>query len=271
MTDALTAPEGKVLFALPLALRERAKEGALAHAYILRAQDPEALESAARAVAAALVCQGDAPPCGGCKGCRKAAKGVHPDVIAVERKPDKREIVVDQVRALRSDAYIRPNEAKRKVYLIREAHLMNEEAQNAFLKVLEDGPAYAAFLLLTPTPDALLPTIRSRCETIRAQGAAGPEDPALAGRADELAGLLLAGDRWGLTAWCAGHEKDKREEAAALLEETRRALLRRRDEKTTPRAVRLAEALGGLKGRLDGNGNVGCVLGLLWAEAARDG
>lgn len=254
---------------LPPALARRAAAGALAHAYILSARDPEALQNAARAVAAAMVCQGETPPCGACKPCQKAAKGVHPDVVTIEKREDKREIVVDQVRFLRSDAYVRPNEGKRKVYLIRDAHLMNAEAQNAFLKVLEDGPAYAAFLLLTPTPDMLLPTIRSRCETIRVdtQEAADPE---LDRRAGELAALLLAGDRWALMAWCAGREKDKRDEAAALLEEARKELLRRRNETNTPRAVRLAGVLGELKAQLDGNGNVGCALGRLWAEASED-
>ncbi len=54
-------------------------------------------------------------------------------------------ITVDQVRALRTDAYVRPNEAERKVYLLERADRMNASAQNAMLKLLEDGPAYAVF------------------------------------------------------------------------------------------------------------------------------
>ena len=71
-----------------------------------------------------------------------------------------------QIRALRADAYIRPNEAGRKVYLLERAHTMNPSAQNAMLKLLEEGPPYAAFLLLTENAAALLPTVRSRCETL---------------------------------------------------------------------------------------------------------
>lgn len=252
---------------LPAALAERARTGTLAHAYILCAEAPDALRRAADALAAAMVCQGETPPCGVCKPCQKAVKGVHPDIITVEKREDKREILVEQVRFLRSDAYIRPNEAKRKVYLIRDAHLMNEEAQNAFLKVLEDGPAYTAFLLLTPTPDALLPTIRSRCELVRVESAARENDPELVRRAGELAGLLLGTDKWRLVAWCVDREKDKREDVAALLEETRQAVLRYRDAKTTPRAVRMAGVLQELTAQLNANANVGCVLGRLWAEA----
>jgi DNA polymerase-3 subunit delta' len=73
---------------------------------------------------------------------------------------------VEQVRSLRSDAWVRPNEADRKVYVLEEADRLNTSAQNAMLKLLEEGPAYAAFLLLTQRANALLPTIRSRCEEL---------------------------------------------------------------------------------------------------------
>lgn len=251
---------------LPAALAGRADRGALAHAYILSAMDPEGLDAAARGVAAAMMCQGDTPPCGVCKPCRKAAKGIHPDIITVAPEEGK-DLTVDQVRAMRQDVYIRPNEGKRKVYIIKNAQKMNQNAQNAFLKVLEDGPAYAAFLLLTPTPDVLLPTIRSRCETVRVDAQDGTADPELVQRGRELAELLLAGDRWELVRWCVPREKDGREETAAALGEARRALLRRREDKTTPRAVHLAQTLRALQAQLESNANVGCIWGRLWAEA----
>ena len=75
-------------------------------------------------------------------------------------------ISVDQVRALRTDAYIRPNEGERKVYLLERAEQMNPSAQNAMLKLLEEGPSYAAFLLLAENSAALLQTVRSRCEEL---------------------------------------------------------------------------------------------------------
>lgn len=253
-------------FSLPSALAERAGAGTLAHAYILTAENPGALKTAAGAVAAAMVCGETPPPCGACKHCQKVIKGIHPDVITVAPEPGK-DLTVEQIRALRQDAYIRPNEAKRKVYCLENAHKMNQSAQNAFLKVLEDGPAYAAFLLLTPTPNALLPTIRSRCETVLVDAQSGAVSEELARRAGELAGLLLDADGWRLVSWCAEREKDKREETVALFGETRRALLRYRDPKTTPKAVRMALVLQELTARLERNANVGCVWGELWAEA----
>lgn len=253
---------------LPAALASRAESGTLAHAYILSGEDPQALGAAARAVAAAYLCAGEAgtAPCGTCRPCQKVVKGVHPDVVTVAPEEGK-DLTVGQIRDLRQDVYIRPNEGKRKVYILENAHKMNQSAQNAFLKVLEDGPLYAAFLLLTPTPAALLETIRSRCETVRLAAPAPQADPELERKAGELAGLLLGGDRWRLITWCSQREKDKREETAALFEETRKALLQYRDPKTTPRAAGLALALQTLAAQLDQNANVGCVWGRLWAVA----
>ena len=73
---------------------------------------------------------------------------------------------MDQVRQLRADAYIRPNEGERKVYLLEGADRMNASAQNAMLKLLEEGPAYAAFLLLAENGGGVLQTVRSRCEEL---------------------------------------------------------------------------------------------------------
>ena len=77
---------------------------------------------------------------------------------------ERRFITVDQIRDLRADAYIRPNEGRRKVYILENAGDMRAEAQNAMLKLLEEGPEYAAFMLLSENPGAVLETIRSRCE-----------------------------------------------------------------------------------------------------------
>lgn len=137
----------------------------LAHACILAGPAGSGKRTLANLLSAALVCTGDGEvPCGVCPNCRKALAGIHPDIITVE--PQGREIVVAQIRDLRADAYIRPNEAGRKVYRICQAQTMNASAQNALLKLLEEGPAYAAFLLLADNAAALLPTIRSRCQTL---------------------------------------------------------------------------------------------------------
>lgn len=147
---------------------KRRLEGArgLSHAYILAGPSGCGKRTLSEQLAAALVCtgQGAAVPCGHCAHCRKAMGRIHPDIIRIG--DGDKDVSVAQVRALRSDAYIRPNEAERKVYVVENAQGMNSSAQNALLKLLEDGPAYAAFLLLTDNAGALLETVRSRCETL---------------------------------------------------------------------------------------------------------
>ena len=118
----------------------------LSHAYILSGPAGAARRAAADRLAMSYVCTGENPPCGVCSGCRKAAAGIHPDIVRVGE--DGKDVNVAAVRALRSDAYILPNEAPRKVYQIENAGSMNASAQNAMLKLLEDGPPYAAFLLI---------------------------------------------------------------------------------------------------------------------------
>lgn len=137
----------------------------LSHAYILAGPAGCGKRTLATSLSAALVCSGGGEvPCGQCPDCRKAAHGAHPDIKRIG--DDGKDVNVAQVRALRSDAYIRPNESGRKVYVVENAQTMNPSAQNALLKLLEDGPAYAAFLLLADNAGALLQTVRSRCETL---------------------------------------------------------------------------------------------------------
>ena len=117
----------------------------------------------------AAVCRSEgAIPCGRCSACVKAKAGSHPDIRVIERFSDKngkkkREIIVDQVREVISDAQIMPNESDRKVYVFREADTMNQEAQNAALKLLEEPPTGVVIVLCTTNPARLLPTVRSRC------------------------------------------------------------------------------------------------------------
>lgn len=241
----------------------RMKGRGLSHAYLISGPAGAGKRTLARLLAAAMVCTGPEAPCGVCPGCKKALGGIHPDVI-LAGEADKG-LTVNQARALRADAYIRPNEGVRKVYILQNAQAMNAAAQNALLKLLEEGPAYAAFLLLTENPGAVLPTIRSRCETLALASVSVqeaeeyllrryPDKPpeevrrsaaacgGVLGRAvEELEGggddavqtagrtlleLLAKGDELTLAEWCVTLEKWDRESMKGLLE---RAVLLLRD------------------------------------------
>lgn len=181
----------------------------LSHAYIITGGNGASRRAFARRLTAAYLCEHGPLPCGACRHCKKAAADIHPDVSLISLLEDKREIVVGQARALRSDVFVQPNEAERKVYLIDPADTMNDESQNALLKVLEDGPDYAAFLLLCANAGQLLSTIRSRCETLTLPPEEEAVDPVLAQRAEELAKHLLDSDETALWAFLCALEREK--------------------------------------------------------------
>ena len=112
--------------------------------------------------AARILCQEDNRPCGQCLSCRKAFQGNHPDILLVEKESGRQQIGVDTVRAIRSAAYILPNESQRKVIILKNAQDMNVNAQNALLKILEEPPSHCIFILTVVNRTQLLPTILSR-------------------------------------------------------------------------------------------------------------
>ncbi len=199
-------------------VRELARQDRLSHAWLLLGEDGEEREKLALFVARALLCSSPGEkPCGVCPHCRKMLKGIHPDVVTLLRSPDKREISVKQVRATRGEVWITPNEAARKVFLIPEADCLNNEGQNALLKVLEEPPPYAAFLLLGRNPGAFLPTVRSRCLTLRLGSpgeASGESDSAAL-----LAEAFIRGDRLAWMRAAFPCEKLDREKFDRLVEE----------------------------------------------------
>lgn len=150
---------------------------------IVAARTMEEAVARARELARKAVCSSDGKrPCDICRDCRKVIKNIHPDVITVGLPTDdkgkpKKEIVVEQIRELISDAYVMPNEAARKVYIIENADLMNLNAQNAALKLLEEPPAGAVLLLCAVNVPSLLPTVRSRCTLVNCGGSDTPEAP----------------------------------------------------------------------------------------------
>ena len=141
-------------------IRQAAGRNTLGHAVILSGQGD--LTPAANFLAAAMECQAEDKPCGACPACRKVLREIHPDVITV-RDPEHKNISMDVLRQVRNDAYILPNEGRRKVYIFPDCDIFDPKTQNVLLKVLEEGPPHAAFIFCARNSAALLQTIRSRC------------------------------------------------------------------------------------------------------------
>ena len=198
---------------LERAVRRAAEQGRLSHAIVLSGDGD--LTDAARFIAAAHVCEGTDRPCLRCRHCRKVLEGIHPDVSVI-RDTEHRELTVDAVRALRQDVYIRPNEAARKVYIIADSRQLNERDQNVLLKIVEEGPPYAAFIFCTDSPAALLETVRSRCVLLKCDA---PAPDALPPEAEQLCRAFARGKLLPVTTYLVSLEnrRMKREELRDVL------------------------------------------------------
>ncbi len=202
-------------------IREAAGRGTLSHALLFTG--PGDRLAAARFAAAALECQGTDRPCGVCPACRKVLSEIHPDVTVVRDEAHKN-VAVEVVRAVRADAYIQPNEGARKVYLFPDCALLTEQDQNVLLKVVEEGPPYAAFLFCAENPSQVLQTLRSRCVELKLP----PAEETASGSSDlgeELCRRIGSRRRGAVTEFAAGLERKRpdREALAAMLDRGRQA------------------------------------------------
>ena len=143
------------------------------HALLFRGPESVGKASVARIFAAALLCEGEGPDaCGPCRSCHALTSSSHPDVgwVEFEKRPSdgelRKEIVIDQIRALNHLVGIAPRQSPRRLFVIDPADRMNREAQNALLKTLEEPPGRAVLILVASRPHMLLPTVRSRCFSV---------------------------------------------------------------------------------------------------------
>ena len=160
-------------------LSESYNKGKLSHAYIIEGSKLSGRDEFVQNIAAALLCEKavemrELVPCGKCPSCIKAATKNHPDIIHVmHAKPTV--LSVNEIREqVVSDISIKPYYGPYKIYVIYDAQLMNENAQNALLKTIEEPEPYGIIFLLTDNEDSFLQTIRSRC--IRLSMAAVPRN-----------------------------------------------------------------------------------------------
>ena len=203
-------------------IREAADRGTLSHALLFSGSGD--LGAAAQYAAAAMECQSGQKPCGTCSACRKVFSGIHPDVITVRDEAHKN-LSVDTIRQIRSDAYIRPNEGSRKVYIFPDCTILTEQDQNVLLKIVEEGPPYAAFLFCAENASVVLQTLRSRCVELKLHPAeTGEKESSEAGV--ELCRLLAAGKKGSAAELMVRLEKKRldRDGLAAMLDQARTIL-----------------------------------------------
>ena len=154
------------------ALRRALDGSRLPHALLIAGPEHVGKMSLALDLASALNCTGDEKPCGECAGCSRTRRGLHTDIhvvglqMAAGGARSRTLIGVDQVREVQREVALAPFEGGCRVVIFDGAELLSEEAANSLLKTLEEPPPGVYLLLLTPKPEALLPTVVSRCQTV---------------------------------------------------------------------------------------------------------
>ncbi len=160
----------------------------LSHAYLFYGEKGLGKRAIATYFAKAILCRGRQKPCGSCGSCKKVEAGVHPDLEFLSGTAEKNELTVANIRKLKAEASVYPNDGDRKVVIISDCQKMQASAANALLKLLEEPPEHLVLLLTADDRGHVLPTILSRCvpvgifpveeeECVHALEALGKADP----------------------------------------------------------------------------------------------
>jgi DNA polymerase III subunit delta' len=231
-------------WALDHLLRQR-RQGSLRHSHLLLGPAHVGKTTLALTFAQALFCErgGDEEPCGACRSCGRIERGAYPDVAVIE--PAGAAFGIEQVREMGSELPLSPLEGRLKVRILAGFEAATREAQNALLKTLEEPPAHALLFLTAPEAEAMVPTISSRCQTLKLRPVPVPELSAglreIGVAAEEAEALALAsGGRpgWALQALTDPSLRGERAKALGALT----AMLPRR----LASRLRLSESLGAL-------------------------
>src|SRR5215213_8834400 len=218
-------------------LQEAIRHDRIGHAYLLSGPKGVGKAVAAQAFAQALCCTKEdredrSAACGSCRACRNVLRGAHPDVETFSLETQAKladkpgggsTLTIDTIRRLRSSGATFPLESDRRILIVDDAETLLEPAQQALLKTLEEPPKSVTLLLLADEPEALLETVRSRCQEVSLRPIPQPAvTQALLNRgvADTLAAEVAMLSR-GRAGWALAAVSDKK------------LLQARRDERAT--------------------------------------
>ncbi len=256
------------------------------HALIIESEQEDKAAQLALFLSMAAVCDNAERPCGVCKNCLNAKKKNHPDVQYLQLEPKKKQYTVDQMRALIADAYILPNEANAKVYVLEKCDdRFSTLAQNTFLKLSEEPPQNVFFILLCKSAHRLLTTILSRFTVIRLKGSASFDDDTLAAAKSIAEGIVDAREYPLLKALlCLQNKEQAGDILAAVKQSLRDALVilsggdaigdRETAQKLASRLTRkkllqMMELCNAMLGKIKQNGNINLLITWMCGEFRR--
>ena len=188
--------------------------GRLSHAVILEGAKENTALSVAKEIATYLQCSSKNKPCGVCSNCIKNRNGSHPDVYVLEKEPDSTMIKVKAIRELKKRATVLPNDSAKSVFIISGAEYMNEQAQNALLKIFEEPAGHVCFILTCESKSALLETIISRATSYylgeHKTDSISKTDNKASELATELLGIYVAESEFDFLKATAVFQKEKK-------------------------------------------------------------
>ncbi|KAB3531810.1 DNA polymerase III subunit [Alkaliphilus serpentinus] len=146
-------------------IKRALSEEEISHAYLIEGAVGLGRRRVAKQLAMAITCMNNIEkPCHSCSSCLKAVSQNHPEIKIIEGDGS---IKIDLIREIQKEIQLKPYEGKRKVIILYDCETMTLQAQNAFLKTLEEPPLYATIIMITVNSGSLLPTIVSRCQLIK--------------------------------------------------------------------------------------------------------
>ncbi len=177
--------------------------GALSHTVMITGGRQKDRKDLAILLSQALLCENsNKKPCLKCDCCKRIKAGDHPDVRLIENDYEKKSISIDTIRNVRDDAYLMPNEAPFQIFIIYETSSLGVDAQNSLLKILEEPPDTARFILVSGSKDDVVPTILSRATVYAISDDSGQAaGEKVSAKSTAAAEMILKG-------WASGSEYD---------------------------------------------------------------
>lgn len=203
-----------------------AKDGRFPHALLLEGENKAQQTALIKQIAAAVFCRDRAnAPCGVCNDCHKVQENIHPDLLIYGEEGGIKSFHIDVIREIRMSAYILPNDAEKKIYVLYDGQNMTIQAQNALLKLVEEPPAHCIFILTCDNRSKLLPTILSRVMLISRDGEKETCNEDITKDAMELLSALARHDEYSMLCILLRYEK-ARENLSVLLTLVREQIAR---------------------------------------------